>query len=320
MKKNAVKARNTAANYFYDLADTSGISKEVRIRLRKIGDEISNYRLNVLSDTTADELCWLGESIREYIDPENLHILDNFANEVKRVLTRQENKQEGGKIVGILDKLRGKSQGREKEDEETKKAKKNIFLARQLIEKNMTILDEENKKVTEILNQAANEPKDSPRYRILQGEWQLCKDRIKSCSTKLTLAFNTLKVNSKMVDAVDIYETTKLLERMMPDSKKAEKLLDKAMEKTEDLVDMQDDMTALLEDALDEMNSTVTVQTSDSEFGNAVTQKTAVSKPSVITSSPAAQDAAVDKSDPVSEMDTTGIADEQIDQFLTEAQ
>ncbi len=321
MKKDAIKARNRAANLFYDLADTSGISRAVRDRLRSIGDEISNYRLNVISDVAADELCWLGENIRDFIEPENLRILDNFAAEVKNALTKQDVKQEGGKIMGLLDKLRGKGQNREKDDEETQKAKKNIFLARQLIEKNMTLIEEENKKIADILDQAAGEAKDSPRYTILQGEWQLCKDRIRTCSTKMTLAFNTLKVNSKMIDAVDIFETTKLLERMMPDSKKAEKLLDKAMDKTEDLVDMQDDLTALLEDALDEMNGAVAAPVSDKAFGSAVSQQTVAVRSAAPAAAAAPEVPAEPAADavPAEKIDTADVTDEQIDQFLTGA-
>ena len=314
MKKDTVRIRNRAANYFFDLADTPGISKTLRDRLRKIGDQIVNYRVNVLSEAAGEDLCWLGESIRDFLEPENLRIMDNFAAEVQIVLTRQENTQEGGKIMGLLDKLRGKDQRKnEQEDEETKKAKKNIFLARQLVEKNIGIIDQENQKITDILKQAAEETKESPRYILLQNEWQLSKDRIKSCGTKLTLAFNTLKINSKMVDAIDIFETAKLVEKMLPESKKVEKLMDKAMDKTEDLADLQDDLSALLEDALDEMNGVISAQTSDSAFGKAVSGQSAAVQTAVPGAVPAAQEAGTEAAPPAPKA-----TDEQIEQFLTE--
>ena len=322
MKKDSVKTRNQIANLFYDLADISGISKAVRDRLRKIGDEISNYRQKVLSESSANDLYWLGENIRDFIDPENLRIMDNFAAEVRKVLLQQDDKQEGGKIMGLLDKLRGKNQITVKDDKETQKAKKNIFLAQQLIEKNITMMEEENKKILDILDQASREPKDSPRYAILQGEWQLAKDRIKTCGTKMTLAFNTLKVNSKMVDAMDIFTTSKLLERMMPNSKKAEKLMNKAMEKTEDLADMQDDMTALLEDALDEMNSTVSTPTSDQTFEKAVSQQRTVIHKDLVEDTSTLDDSVIQENKSESSLssdNSSDITEEQINQFLSEA-
>ncbi len=322
MKKDAVKTRNQIANQFYDLADTAGISKAVRDRLRKIGDEITNYRLNEISAAAASDLGWLGENIRDFIDPENLRIMDNFTAEVRKALSQQDKKQEGGKIMGFLDKLRGKSQKTETDNKETEKAKKNIFIARQLIEKNLTVMEEEKKKIADIIGQASKEPKDSPRYQLLQGEWQLSRDRIKSCGTKMTLAFNTLKVNSKMVDAVDILETTKLLERMMPDSKKAEKLMDKAMEKTEDLVDMQDEMTALLEDALAEMDSTVSVPVSDKAFANEIDQHAPAVPSEQRSVSKASSDPDHTQSDTekASSADkTVSVTEEEIDSFLAGA-
>ena len=268
MNKNEIKARNQAANRFFDLADTPGIDKAVRDRLREIGTEILNYRLAVLTPSSQEELQWLGETIKEYIDLGNLRIMDNYAAAVRKVLVQQQDELKGGRRMGFL--IFGKKDKEGKKSEEQKKMEKNIFLSEQLIEKYISLINQEKTKIKDIITKASEEERDSPQYLLLQEKWALSKEQIQHYNTSMKLGLNTLKINTRMVSAMDILKTTQLLKQMLPDSSKAEKLLDKAVDKTADLADMQDELNSLFEDALDEIDDTASSPITSAEFNNSV--------------------------------------------------
>lgn len=317
MKRDHIRLQNQAANLFLDAADMMGIDPEIRKQLRAIAQEIMDYRLTKISQSVGEDLIWLGESITEYISLGNPVIIENYHIAVRSLLAEQKNSENGGGKMGLLDRLKkANKQG----DKEENKIKKDIFEAQNIVEKYITLIDEEEKKAGDFIQKAAETEKGSPRYVYFENNWTLSQQNIRNYNTSLVLAMNTLKVNSKTLSTIDLAKTTELLQRMMPNNKMVEKLADKAIEGIEDLTDKQEEITDALDYAIEEINSTIAAPVDSTEFerqvGRTSPQSKTVTTDTVTTTSSDVQSSKSPAAESVMVEIPKKISDEQIQQLL----
>lgn len=270
MSRSGIQIRNRAANAFLNAADAPGIDKEIRSRLREIGNEILNSRSFPMSREAEEELLWLGRTIHDYMDLGNLNIIENYAEAVSKILSAQKGIQKGEGKMSFLGKIFQKKNESERKEEQI--ISKRIFELNNLIEKYTQLIRQEEAKAKEYVTAAASQDAGSPEYNMLQMKWGLSQDSIRSYNTNLVRAMQTMQINMKLSNAMDIYKTAQLLETLMPDSQKTEKLINKAIDKSADLADMQEEMNILLDDAISEINGSVTAPVNSREFSKEVTR------------------------------------------------